>query len=127
MTALVRAAQPEEAEAILEVLSLAFGLDRDAARPLFYADPYYDLLHKRVLCLPGAGVASCLTIVPTALRIGGVPVPAAGVAGVATRPAFQRRGYAGTLLAATKTGHLGPTVFRSTDLGRLIRLGQGRR
>ncbi len=97
----IRAARPEEAEAVLETLCLAFGLDTDAARPLFYADPYYDLLLKRVLTLPGTGVVSCLTVVPARLRIGGVLVPAAGVAGVATRPAFQRRGHAATLLTAT--------------------------
>lgn len=96
-----RAARPEDAEAVLEILCQAFGLDTDAARPIFYGDPYYDLSHKRVLPLPGAGPVSCLTIVPTLLRIGGVVVPAAGVAGVATRPAFQRRGYAAELLTAT--------------------------
>ena len=101
MNEIVRAARSEETEAVLEVLSLAFGLDSAAVRPIFYADPYYDLTTKRVLALPGAGVVSCLTVVPTRVRIGGVRVPAAGVAGVATRPAFQRRGYAGTLLAAT--------------------------
>jgi predicted acetyltransferase len=101
MTAIVRAALPDEAEAVLEILCLAFGLDIHAARPIFYADPYFDLSCKRVLTLPGAGIVSCLTVVPTTIRIGGVPVPAAGIAGVATRPAFQRRGYAAALLAAT--------------------------
>jgi len=101
MTGTVRAARPEEAEAVLETLCLAFGLDQEAARPLFYADPYFDLSSKRVLTLPGAGVVSCLTLVPSLLRIGGAVVPAAGVAGVATRPAFQCRGYAASLLAAT--------------------------
>ena len=86
---------------MLEILCQAFGLDVGAARPIFYGDPYFDLSHKRVLSLPGAGPVSCLTVVPTLLRIGGVVVPAAGVAGVATRPAFQRRGYAAALLAAT--------------------------
>ncbi len=97
----VRPARPEDAEAVLEILCQAFGLDTDAARPVFYSDPYYDLSHKRVLSVPGTGPVSCLTVVPTLLRIGGVVVPAAGVAGVATRPAFQRRGYAAALLAAT--------------------------
>lgn len=96
-----RAARPEDAEAVLEILCLAFGLDTDAARPIFYGDPYYDLSLKRVLSLPGTGPVSCLTVVPTQLRISGVVVPAAGVAGVATRPAFQRRGYAAALLSAT--------------------------
>lgn len=101
MTADIRAARPEDAEAVLEILCLAFGLDTDAARPIFYGDPYYDLSLKRVLSLPGTGPVSCLTVVPTQLCIGGVVVPAAGVAGVATRPAFQRRGSAAALLTAT--------------------------
>ncbi len=101
MSNAARAARPEEAEAVLEILCLAFGLDQDAARPIFYADPYFDLTCKRVLPLPGVGIVSCLTVVPSTLRIGGVPIPAAGIAGVATRPAFQRRGHAAALLAAT--------------------------
>ncbi len=101
MTADIRAARPEDAEAVLEILCLAFGLDTEAARPIFYGDPYYDLSHKRVLALPGAGPVSCLTVVPTQMRVGGTVVPAAGVAGVATRPAWQRRGFAAALLAAT--------------------------
>ena len=100
-TAQARAARPDEAEAVLEILSLAFGLDQDAARPIFYADPYYDLFCKRVLTRPGTGIVSCLTLVPAQVRIGGVPVAAVGVAGVATRPAFQRRGNAAALLSAT--------------------------
>ena len=96
-----RAARPEDAEAVLEILCQAFSLDTDAARPIFYGDPYYDLSHKRLLSLPRHGPVSCLTVVPAMLRIGGVPIPAGGIAGVATRPAFQRRGYAASLLAAT--------------------------
>ena len=110
MTSTVRAARPEEAEAVLEILCLAFGLDIDAARPIFYADPYYDLSCKRVLSLPGAGLVSCLTIVPTILRIGGVSIRAGGIAGVATRPAFLRRGYAGALLKETL-----PALFTEFD------------
>ena len=100
-TEIARAARPEESEAVLEILCQAFGLDQEAARPIFYADPYFDLACKRVLSLPGVGIVSCLTVVPTLLRIGGAVVPAAGIAGVATRPAFQRRGYAASLLRAT--------------------------
>ncbi len=101
MSRIVRAARPEDAEAVLEILCSAFALDIAAARPIFYGDPYFDLSFKRLLSLPDAGSVSCLTVVPTQLRVGGVVVPAAGVAGVATRPAFQRRGYAASLLAAT--------------------------
>ena len=96
-----RAARPEEAEEVLETLCAAFELNVDSARPIFYADPYYQLTHKRVLSVPNTGIVSCLTIVPALVRIGGAVVSAGGVAGVATRPAFQNRGYAAALLAAT--------------------------
>ena len=96
-----RAARPDEAEAVLETLCAAFDLNADAARPIFYGDPFYDLSHKRVLTIPGAGIISCLTVVPTVVRVGGVPVPAGGIAGVATRPEFQRQGHAASLLSAT--------------------------
>ena len=75
----------------------AFELNVDAARPIYYGDPYYDLSHKRVLNVPGAGILSCLTVVPLGVRIGGVPVPAGGIAGVATQPEFQRQGHAAAL------------------------------
>ena len=97
----VHAAGPDEAEDALHTLCAAFGLDADLARPIFYGDPYFDLSHKRLLTLPGVGVVSALTIVPTRLRVGGVPVDCGGVAGVATRPPWQRLGYAGALLSQT--------------------------
>ena len=97
----MRAARPAEAEAVLETLCAAFDLNADAARPIFYADPFYDLTHKRVLVMPPSGLVSCLTIVPALLQVGGVPVPAGGVAGVATRPECRRRGHAAALLEAT--------------------------
>ena len=96
-----RAARPAEAEAVLETLCAAFALNPDAARPIFYADPYYDLTHKRVLLAPPLGLVSCLTVVPALLQVGGVPVSVGGIAGVATRPEYRRRGYAAALLEAT--------------------------
>ena len=104
LTPTARAARSAEAEAVLETLCAAFDLNAEAARPIFYADPYYDLSHKRVLILPataGTGPVSCLTVVPTLLRVGGVSVPAGGIAGVATRPDCRRRGHAAVLLEAT--------------------------
>jgi len=100
MKPFARAARPAEAEAVLETLCAAFGLSADGARPIFYADPYYDLTHKRVL-ITGTGIVSCLTVVPALLQVGGVPVPAGGIAGVATWPSCQRRGHAAALLEAT--------------------------
>ncbi len=101
MTPAARAARPAEAEAILETLCAAFDLNAEAARPIFYADPYYNLAHKRVLLTPQRGLVSCLTVVPALLRVGGVPVPAGGIAGVATRPEYQHRGHAAALLQST--------------------------
>ena len=97
----VHAARPDEADDALRTLCAAFELDPDLARPIFYGDPYFDLSHKRLLTLPDVGVVSALTIVPTRLRVGGVPVPCGGIAGVATRPEWQRLGYAGALLSQT--------------------------
>ena len=96
-----RAARPADAEAVLETLCAAFDLNAEAARPIFYADPYYDLTHKRVLVTPHEGIVSCLTVVPALLLVGGVPVPAGGIAGVATKPECRRRGHAAALLQAT--------------------------
>ena len=101
MTPVARGARPAEAEAVLETICAAFELNPNAARPIFYADPYYDLSHKRVLVTPPTGLVSCLTVVPALLRVGGVPVLAGGIAGVATRPECRRRGYAAALLEAT--------------------------
>lgn len=97
----VRAARPADAEPLLSVLCAAFDLDCDAARPLFYQDPYYDLSLKRVLITPEHGVVSCLTIIPTTLNIGGTRIPVGGIAGVATLPGHQQKGYASRLLAET--------------------------
>ncbi len=101
LTPVARAATSADAEAVLLTLCAAFGLNAGAARPIFYADPYYDLTHKRVLATPSGGVVSCLTVVPALLQVGGVPVPAGGIAGVATRPEHQHRGHAAALLGAT--------------------------
>lgn len=96
-----RAARADEAEPLLQVLCAAFRLDPDAARPLFHRDPFYDLSHKRVLYSPDGTLVSCLTVIPSVLRIGDVPVPVGGVAGVATLPEHQGRGYASRLLSQT--------------------------
>lgn len=97
----VRALRLDEAEANLRLLCAAFGLPEDAARPIFYQDPFFDLSHKRGLFLPDGRLASCLTIIPAQIRIGNAIVPLGGVAGVATPPQFQRQGCASALLRAT--------------------------
>lgn len=104
----IRAATIGETEQFLEVFSAAFRLNRDAARPLFYRDPFFDLKLKRI-CLAADTIVSCLTVVPCRLRVGTGIVPMAGIAGVATRPESRRRGYAGALLA--------DTIRKSSELG----------
>ncbi len=97
----VRAARPDDAEPLLAVLCAAFGLDCEAARPLFYQDPYFDLSLKWVLTTPREGIVACLTVIPAMLTIRGIALRTGGIAGVATHPDMQRRGYASHLLAET--------------------------
>ncbi len=97
----VRAAVAEDLEPFLQTLCAAFGIDADAARPLFYKDPFFDLSHKRVLLTPEDGLVSCLTVIPASLGVGGTFVPTGGIAGVATRPRCRHRGHAGRLLSET--------------------------
>ena len=98
----MRAAKIGETEQFLDVFAAAFRLNRDAARPLFYRDPFFDLKYKRICAVDGSpSIVSCLTVVPTDLRVGAAVVPMAGIAGVATRPDSRRQGYAGALLADT--------------------------
>src|SRR5690348_17013176 len=98
----LRAATIGETEQFLDVFCAAFRLDRDAARPLFSRDPFFDLNLKRICIVPVDNgpetIVSCLTVVPADLRVGNAVVRMAGIAGVATRPEYRRRGYAGGLL-----------------------------
>jgi predicted acetyltransferase len=97
----IRAIHAEETEEMLSVLCEAFALPLDAARPIFYADPFFDLSHKRLLRAGSDEIASCLTVIPSCLRVGAAWVPLGGIAGVATRPKLRDQGYASNLLAAT--------------------------
>jgi len=107
----VRAARPDDAEPLLRVLCAAFELDCEAARPLFYQDPYFDLSLKWVLATPQDGIVACLTVIPATLVIRGVPLRTGGIAGVATHPAFQRRGCASRLLAEIVRAFAGDLQF----------------
>ena len=49
-------ARPEETEAILRIMCDAFEMQIDAARPIFYSDPYFELSNKYVLRLDGSVV-----------------------------------------------------------------------
>jgi predicted acetyltransferase len=93
-------AETKELDAVLEILCEAFHMAPDAARPVFYNDPYFNLENKRVLRVNGR-LVSCLTIVETECWIGACAVKLGGIAGVATRGEARNRGYAGRLLADT--------------------------
>lgn len=97
----IGAARADEADDVLRVLCAAFELEFGAARPIFYGDPFFDLAAKRVRRQAGEGIVSCLTLIPSTIRVGGATLPLAGIAGVATPPAHRCRGHAGALLRAT--------------------------
>ncbi len=90
----------DEADSMLRVMCAAFELPFEVARPIFYADPYFDLNAKRVLRVDGH-IVSCLTLSETLCRVGEGYAPIVGIAGLATLPAFQNQGYAARLLHST--------------------------
>ncbi len=96
----IGAAREEELDAIIRLMSEAFHLNYHSAREICLADPYLDLENKRVLRIEGR-IVSCLTLVDVQCWLGSRVVRLAGVAGVATLPSEQRRGYAGLLLQDT--------------------------
>jgi predicted acetyltransferase len=93
-------AETRELDTVLEILCEAFQMVPEAARPVFYNDPYFHLENKRVLRVNGR-VVSCLTIVEAECWIGASAVKLGGIAGVATRSEARNQGYAGRLLADT--------------------------
>lgn len=83
--------------AVLDLICRAFGVDRQAAEPIFFADPFFDLSHKWLL-FDGDKPVSTATVVPLDMQMGGWYLRCAGIAGVATDPSQQGRGYATRLL-----------------------------
>ncbi|AIE85662.1 GNAT family N-acetyltransferase [Fimbriimonas ginsengisoli] len=89
----VRTIRNHEAEPFLELLCDVFGLDYQRAYDVFFSEPLFDL-HRKWALFDGAEMVSILTTTP--LRFGWGR--AFGIAGVATRQARQREGYASKLL-----------------------------
>ncbi|MEP0767464.1 MAG: GNAT family N-acetyltransferase [Fimbriimonadia bacterium] len=83
--------------AVLELICKAFDVDRQAAEPIFFADPFFDLSHKWLL-FDGEQPVSTATVVPLEMQMGGWYMRCAGIAGVATDPSQQGKGYASRLL-----------------------------
>ncbi len=82
-----------EAEAFLQLLCDVFGLDFDRAYSVFFTEPMFEL-HRKWALIEGQQIVSILTTVPLQFGWG----RAIGIAGVATREAQRREGYAGKLL-----------------------------
>jgi len=89
----IRPIHPHEAEPFLRLLCEVFDLDFGRARSVFFTEPLFDLQRKWALVEDGH-LVSVLTTVPLLFGWGG----AIGIAGVATRPSSQGRGYATQLL-----------------------------
>ena len=108
-------AEAGETDEFLSVMCDAFGMEPDAARPIFTSDPYFDLRNKYVLRL-GGSIVSCLTVVERACWIGDAIVKVAGIAGVATRNSHRRRGLAARLMLET----IGALTVRGFHLSALF-------
>lgn len=93
----LRLAREGEAEVVLRLICRAFGLDFEAALPLYFDDPlFHDTL--RFLLLDGEEAVSTATVIPVQMQMGGWFAHCAGIAGVCTEPALQGKGYAGRLM-----------------------------
>ncbi len=106
----VRRIRDCESGTFLELLCGVFHLDQARAKPVFYDPVLYDLNRKWAL-FNGGEMCSILTT--TGLRFGwGACI---GIAGVATRPSFERRGYAQrlleTVLEAAEADGEGPAML----------------
>ncbi len=102
MTFVARAIVPEETDQMLSLMCRSFRMDMTVARRIFYADPFYDLSHKRVLVGSDGMIVSCLTLIPSGISRGnGLTLPICGVAGVCTEPEVRGQGYAARLIRET--------------------------
>ncbi len=82
---------------MIALMADVFDLPLEAARSVFYRDPSFRRDHKLVAADEGV-VAACLTLVEDRWTVRCRPVGLAGIAGVATRPECERRGYASALM-----------------------------
>jgi predicted acetyltransferase len=96
----IRAVRSDELDCMLEIMCEGFSLPYTPARDLFYRDPYFNIDRKRVLVHAGE-IISCMTIIDSPIWLGKACIPAAGIAGVATRKQSRHRGWAEKLLTGS--------------------------
>lgn len=89
----IRTIREDEGEAYLEFICEVFELDYDRAEPIFFNEPMFDLDRKWAL-FEGTRMVSILATSPLQFGWG----RAIGIAGVATRKAERREGYASKLI-----------------------------
>jgi len=89
----IRRIEPRETNDYLSLLCEIFALDRERARSVFYQEPMYDIRRKWAL-FENKEIVSILSTTPLTFGWG----QAIGIAGVATRPNFRKKGYASELL-----------------------------
>ncbi len=111
---MIGVAQPAELDSILKVMCAAFRMEYEAAHPIYFNDPRLDAADKMVV-RSSQKVASCVTLVQGRSNVGHASISTCGLAGVATAPSFQRRGYATMLVNAA----LGEVARRGSNLALL--------
>jgi ribosomal protein S18 acetylase RimI-like enzyme len=111
---IIGVAQPAELDSILRVMCAAFRMEYEAAHPIYFNDPRLDAADKMVVRF-AQKVASCVTLVQGRSIVGHSSIATCGLAGVATAPSFQRRGYATMLVNAA----LGEVARRGSNLALL--------
>lgn len=89
----IRTIDESEAEQFLHLLCLVFNLDIDMARSVFSSEPMFDL-HRKWCLFEDGEMRTILTTTPLIFGWG----RAFGIAGVATRPEYRRRGYGQRIL-----------------------------
>ncbi len=108
---LIGLAEQPELDAILRVMCAAFRMEYSAAQPIYFNDPHLNANDKMVVRC-AQKIASCVTLVAGHTSVDQATLTICGLAGVATAPAYQRRGFATLLIesaiseAAKRGAHL---------------------
>ena len=100
-----RGYRKEDVGALGRVMALAFGDSTEEAEQYFDPEKNPRLDPDGVYVVEEDGeVRASATVLPLEMYLDGRPVPVGGISGVATHPAYRRRGYAGGLMRAALRG-----------------------